>query len=39
MAKTSMVNRDLKRTKLAKKFAAKRDALKKIISSDASSYE
>jgi small subunit ribosomal protein S14 len=34
-----MVNRDLKRTKLAKKFAAKRDALKKIISSDASSYE
>ncbi|MBN7136522.1 MULTISPECIES: 30S ribosomal protein S14 [Lysobacter] len=39
MAKTSMVNRDLKRAKLAKKFAAKRDALKKIISSDASSYE
>ncbi|ALN59121.1 ribosomal protein S14 [Lysobacter enzymogenes] len=34
-----MVNRDLKRAKLAKKFAAKRDALKKIISSDASSYE
>lgn len=39
MAKTSMVNRDLKRAKLAKKFAAKRDALKKIIASDASSYE
>lgn len=39
MAKTSMVNRDLKRAKLAKKFAAKRDSLKKIISSDASSYE
>ncbi|QWP78904.1 30S ribosomal protein S14 [Lysobacter sp. K5869] len=39
MAKTSMVNRDLKRAKLAKKFAAKRDALKKIISNDASSYE
>lgn len=39
MAKTSMVNRDLKRTKLVKKFAAKRDALKKIIASDASSYE
>ncbi|MFK3651244.1 30S ribosomal protein S14 [Lysobacter enzymogenes] len=39
MAKTSMVNRDLKRAKLAKKFAAKRDSLKKIIASDASSYE
>lgn|SRR5688572_6727073 len=39
MAKTSMVNRDLKRTKLVKKFAAKREALKKIISSDSASYE
>lgn len=39
MAKTSMINRDIKRTKLVKKFAAKRDALKKIISSDNSSYE
>ena len=39
MAKTSMVNRDLKRTKLVKKFAAKRDALKKIISSESASYE
>lgn len=39
MAKTSMVNRDVKRTKLVKKYAAKRDALKKIISSDKSSYE
>ncbi|MEH6420793.1 30S ribosomal protein S14 [Pseudomonas sp. CGJS7] len=39
MAKTSMINRDIKRTKLVKKFAAKRDALKKIIASDASSYE
>ena len=39
MAKTSMINRDIKRTKLVKKFAAKRDALKKIISSDSSSYE
>ncbi|KRB06545.1 30S ribosomal protein S14 [Lysobacter sp. Root690] len=39
MAKTSMINRDIKRTKLAKKFAGKRDALKKIISSDNSSYE
>ncbi|MEG3790297.1 30S ribosomal protein S14 [Lysobacter sp. CCNWLW3] len=39
MAKTSMINRDIKRTKLVKKFAGKRDALKKIISSDSSSYE
>ena len=39
MAKTSMINRDIKRTKLVKKFASKRDALKKIISSDNSSYE
>lgn len=39
MAKTSMVNRDIKRTKLVNKYAAKRDALKKIISSDKSSYE
>ena len=39
MAKTSMINRDAKRAKLAKKFAAKRDALKKIISSVTASYE
>ena len=39
MAKTSMVNRDLKRAKLAKKHGAKRDALKKIISSQSVSYE
>ena len=39
MAKTSMVNRETKRTKLAKKFAAKRDALKKIISNQASGYD
>ena len=39
MAKTSMVNRDIKRTKLAKQHAAKRDALKKIISSVDASYE
>ena len=31
MAKTSMINRDLKRTKLAKKYAGKREALKQII--------
>ncbi|MDQ3040732.1 MAG: 30S ribosomal protein S14, partial [Pseudomonadota bacterium] len=39
MAKTSMINRDLKRTKLAKKYAGKRDALKKILSSQDASYE
>ena len=39
MAKTSMVNRDIKREKLAKQYAAKRDALKKIISSTTASYE
>ncbi|HEX7340688.1 MAG TPA: 30S ribosomal protein S14 [Rhodanobacteraceae bacterium] len=39
MAKTSMVNRDLKRTKLVKKYAAKRAELKKIVLSPASSYD
>jgi len=39
MAKTSMVNRDAKRAKLAKQHAAKRDALKKIVSSPSASYE
>ncbi|HVR81917.1 MAG TPA: 30S ribosomal protein S14 [Luteimonas sp.] len=39
MAKTSMVNRETKRTKLVKQFAGKRDALKKIISSTTASYE
>ena len=39
MAKTSMVNRDIKREKLAKKYADKRAALKKIISSTTASYE
>ena len=39
MAKTSMVNRDIKRAKLAKKYAGKRDGLKKIIASVSSSYE
>ena len=33
MAKTSMVNRDIKRAKLAAKFADKRAALNAIISS------
>ena len=31
MAKTSMINRETKRTKTVKKYAAKRAALKKII--------
>ena len=39
MAKTSMVNREAKREKLAKKYAAKREALKKIISSQDAGYE
>jgi len=39
MAKTSMVNREVKRAKLAKQHAAKREALKKIISSQDASYE
>ena len=39
MAKTSMVNRDIKRAKLVKQHAGKRAALKKIISNAASSYE
>ena len=39
MAKTSMVNRDLKRAKLAKKFAAKRDALRSTVKSATASYE
>ena len=39
MAKTSMVNRDIKRAKLAAKYAVKREELKKIISSTTASYE
>lgn len=39
MAKTSMINRDLKRKRLAGKYRAKREALKKIISGAASSDE
>jgi small subunit ribosomal protein S14 len=39
MAKTSMVNREIKRAKLAKQHGAKRDVLKKIISSPTASYE
>ncbi|TXK59191.1 30S ribosomal protein S14 [Alkalisalibacterium limincola] len=39
MAKTSMVNREAKRTKLVNKFAAKRDELKKTIANPNASYE
>ena len=39
MAKTSMINRDIKRKKIAKKFETKRAALKKTISNPKSSYE
>ena len=39
MAKTSMVNREVKREKLAKQYAAKREALKKIIADPEASYE
>lgn len=39
MAKTSMINREVKRTKLAKQHAEKRAALKKIISSATAGYE
>jgi small subunit ribosomal protein S14 len=39
MAKTSMINRETKRAKLAKRYAAKRDALKKVIASHDASYE
>src|SRR3546814_18564308 len=39
MAKTSMVNRETKREKLAKKYAAKSEALKKIISDPATGYD
>ena len=34
-----MVNREIKRKKIAAKFAAKRAELKKIVNSPASSYE
>lgn len=39
MAKTSMINRETKRTKLVKKYAAKREALKKIISNEDTGYD
>jgi small subunit ribosomal protein S14 len=39
MAKTSMVMREKKRTKLVKKHAQKREELKRILSSETASYE
>lgn len=39
MAKSSMINRDLKRMKLSNKYAEKRAALKKIVSSPDSSFD
>ncbi|HMH68119.1 MAG TPA: 30S ribosomal protein S14 [Pinirhizobacter sp.] len=39
MAKTSMVNRDIKRTKLVKKYAVKRAELKALVLSSTASYE
>ncbi|WP_426285397.1 30S ribosomal protein S14 [Luteibacter sp. E-22] len=39
MAKTSMIERDLKRSKLVKKYAAKRAELKAIVLSATASYE
>ncbi len=39
MAKTCMINRELKRAKLVKKHAVKRAALKAVVSSVTASYE
>ena len=39
MAKSSMINRELKRIKLSKKFATKRAALKEIITDEKRSME
>ena len=39
MAKTSMVERELKRAKLVKKHGHKREELKKILKSEDASYE
>ena len=39
MAKTSMIMRDVKRAKLAKKYAAKRASLKAIIASSSDNFE
>ncbi|GMU43423.1 MAG: 30S ribosomal protein S14 [Xanthomonadales bacterium] len=39
MAKTSMVNREIKREKLAKRYGAKRKELKAVIVSATASYD
>lgn len=39
MAKTSMINRDIKRKKMVQKYAAKRAELKAIVANPKSSYE
>lgn len=39
MAKTSMVNREIKRAKLYKRHGAKRAALQKVLKSQDASYE
>jgi small subunit ribosomal protein S14 len=39
MAKQSMVQRDLKRTKIVEKYAAKRAAIKAVIADPKASYE
>ena len=39
MAKSSMINRDIKRKKLVAKYAGKRADLKKIIAGTTASYE
>jgi len=39
MAKTSMVNREVKREKLAKRYADKRASLKKLIGNPGTSFE
>jgi small subunit ribosomal protein S14 len=39
MAKTSMIMREHKRTKLVKKYAAKRDELRQLVSSPKATYE
>ena len=39
MAKTSVINREAKRAKLARKYAAKREALKKVLIDPNASHE
>ena len=39
MAKQSMINREIRRTKLVKKFREKRDALRDLIKNPNTSYE